>query len=967
MLKKFKIKSTKTYSVLITLLVLGIVLLSSFGTALTISGQADKSTYNIEDASVQLSFSVDIQTDERVPLQNFTIDIFNSTDDLVKSCTFDMDGTNLTSCDYLTIQTSTNIEDEGNLSANGSTNDPVDFGYGYGYGYGYGFSDEGYTGEINVSATWNFTGEGVNSDNYSAEIYFLAENGGTPYTFEQSNDIDFQIDLSDYIALEKSGLTNSDILKANSAISNITTNLDLIQVGTYGTSITWTSNNSAIRAIDGKVTRPTYGQGNVSVLLNATISKSGYTSDYKTFIATVVEETQTDAAAVTSAKTNLIFGVIKAENTLQANVSTDLDLITQGTDGTTISWTSSNENIITKQGSVSRQSTNKDITLTATISKGASSTTKPFIITVYGTLDADTLSVNGAKSQLNLSRILNGNIDKENIRARLYFRENFTNYPNVTIVWNSSNTAVINNTGFVTRSNSQDVTVQVNATLNKNSTTTIKQFTFIVKKKVAPIVQQQITTTSGQTEVVVDLTNGATVQNIDVPSTVDDDEAVVLNFEAVINTSGNQKTTTLVNQLNMSRKTTTANYSVSIPAGTQVQGDSSWNGLVQLPTVINSAEMTAPSVSGKTTSVDSVIEVGLSGIRLNFTQPIKILLEGMTGKNAAFSIDGTQLSKITTQCTNAAGAGIPAAGECYYDDGTDLIIWTYHFTKFSAYTETTVEETSSTSTTTSTSIGSVTPTNIVREMQTFLIVSANTPTTITWTDENLVLTKMVVTSSKPENYAKFTSMHIEEPTKKLQGTVYQYLTITAQNFESITNAKIDFKISKTWMTENKIKQTDIALYRYTNQWDELQTTLLSDDTNYYYYEANSPGFSEFAIATKGIDNTQEKELIDEKTQEKETNTTTTDVAPIVDDSTPKETSPNNTQEQENKGDYTTTIFVIIVILLLLIYTFHDGGGMPWETKETKIKRLHKKALKHHEKGNSQKAKKYYAKANKLKK
>ena len=43
---------------------------------------------------------------------------------------------------------------------------------------------------------------------------------------------------------------------------------------------------------------------------------------------------------------------------------------------------------------------------------------------------------------------------------------------------------------------------------------------------------------------------------------------------------------------------------------------------------------------------------------------------------------------------------------------------------------------------------------------------------------------------------------------------------------------------------------DIALYRFKDQWNELSTLVVGTDATYVNYEANTPGFSSFAIGIK---------------------------------------------------------------------------------------------------------------------
>jgi len=82
------------------------------------------------------------------------------------------------------------------------------------------------------------------------------------------------------------------------------------------------------------------------------------------------------------------------------------------------------------------------------------------------------------------------------------------------------------------------------------------------------------------------------------------------------------------------------------------------------------------------------------------------------------------------------------------------------------------------------------------------------------------------------------------------GKFYKHLKISPTNIlnSDITKLVIRFKVEKSWIKENGIDPDKIVLKRYNGkEWDSLPTTKLSEDDNYYYYEAESPGFSIFTI------------------------------------------------------------------------------------------------------------------------
>ncbi|MBI5697816.1 MAG: PGF-pre-PGF domain-containing protein [Thaumarchaeota archaeon] len=88
-----------------------------------------------------------------------------------------------------------------------------------------------------------------------------------------------------------------------------------------------------------------------------------------------------------------------------------------------------------------------------------------------------------------------------------------------------------------------------------------------------------------------------------------------------------------------------------------------------------------------------------------------------------------------------------------------------------------------------------------------------------------------------------------------QGAVYKYLEITKTNVQDadINKVKIKFKVEKSWATANNIDPATIALQRLVgNDWTTLTTSKVSEDSTYYYFEAESPGLSVFAITGKKL-------------------------------------------------------------------------------------------------------------------
>ncbi|MFA5992373.1 MAG: hypothetical protein WC796_01560 [Candidatus Pacearchaeota archaeon] len=188
-----------------------------------------------------------------------------------------------------------------------------------------------------------------------------------------------------------------------------------------------------------------------------------------------------------------------------------------------------------------------------------------------------------------------------------------------------------------------------------------------------------------------DITNiilgyNSTVQNITLTNTT---QKVSLDLNQLMVAS---KVANIVNtSFNLIANTSTANYTVYIPAGINITGEGSWDGKLYLPTFNHSyASFTAPG-SGTT---NLIIDSG-SDVELNFSSPVKITLAQMIGKTAAWSRGSLTLTNITTYCdsetapTNINGTAYSTVTrECYINssNGVDLVIWTYHFTSFAAFT-----------------------------------------------------------------------------------------------------------------------------------------------------------------------------------------------------------------------------------------------------------------------------------------
>ena len=180
---------------------------------------------------------------------------------------------------------------------------------------------------------------------------------------------------------------------------------------------------------------------------------------------------------------------------------------------------------------------------------------------------------------------------------------------------------------------------------------------------------------------------------VEVPSNVSD--ATIIVSELLNVTTGDTRTTNPLPTLNINVTTEISQdpVKVAIPAGTTISAPAEWDGTINVPTVKEKNTVTVPAVSGKTTAVESVIEVGYGDIPLTFSKAVRILIPGQAGKEVGYSRGEvfTPINTVLSADNQATADSELSDGEDgYINVGSDLVIWTKHFTKFVTYAETAI-------------------------------------------------------------------------------------------------------------------------------------------------------------------------------------------------------------------------------------------------------------------------------------
>ncbi len=124
------------------------------------------------------------------------------------------------------------------------------------------------------------------------------------------------------------------------------------------------------------------------------------------------------------------------------------------------------------------------------------------------------------------------------------------------------------------------------------------------------------------------------------------------------------------------------------------------------------------------------------------------------------------------------------------------------------------------------------------------------------TKEEIGFTAIDFTVVNPLTSPSLTIVKLDKaPTLKrdVVGKIYQSIRIDEKNIRAadVSEAKIEFKVEKKWFDQNSGSVKNIVLQRYSSDlWTSLDTKYLRFDDIYQYFEATSPGLSNFAIVLK---------------------------------------------------------------------------------------------------------------------
>lgn len=280
------------------------------------------------------------------------------------------------------------------------------------------------------------------------------------------------------VAADKAALKLS--FASGDTASSVTRPFVLPTTGVNGSTITWVSSNTSIISANGlAVNRPAPGTGDAAVVLTAIIT-SGTASDVKSFTVTVKQQLTDDQKV--KADKEVLQITFSGSDKLE-HVTSPLTLAGAGVNGTSITWYSSYPHIVSNDGKTINRpaagSGDVKVTLTAVISAGGYSDTKTFTITVKQQL-TDTEKVASDKAALSIK--YNGSDHAGSVTQSLSLP--VTGVNGSSIVWVSSNTDFVTNTGVVARpaKGTGDVSIVLTAIMTSGNAAETKSFIVTVKQ-----------------------------------------------------------------------------------------------------------------------------------------------------------------------------------------------------------------------------------------------------------------------------------------------------------------------------------------------------------------------------------------------------------------------------------------------------------------------------------------------------
>lgn len=131
-------------------------------------------------------------------------------------------------------------------------------------------------------------------------------------------------------------------------------------------------------------------------------------------------------------------------------------------------------------------------------------------------------------------------------------------------------------------------------------------------------------------------------------------------------------------------------------------------------------------------------------------------------------------------------------------------------------------------------------------------LTAGKPVAFTFISPELAIHQILITGKENENNVSVRVESLKNTSKLVSrpapGTVYVNTNVWV-NSKKITGVTLKFRVTNAWITGSNVQKENIKLLRWSdNDWKALNTTVLTRDDTYTYFEAQSAGLSSFAVS-----------------------------------------------------------------------------------------------------------------------
>lgn len=238
-------------------------------------------------------------------------------------------------------------------------------------------------------------------------------------------------------------------------------------------AITWTTSDLTVISATGDVTR---GPVDVSVVVTATLTYKDVTTTKQFTLVVKGDQAIADQLAVAAAKNQLAITYATGDTATAVTKNITLPATVAGVN---VTWSSSNTAYITNAGVVYRGTANQAVTMTATLTKGATTDTKTFNLTVLFDQNlVDAAAVAAAKDALAIT--FSGDQTASTVTSNVTLPNAIGD---VNVSWATNNAAAITNAGVVTQTSAnQSVTLTATLTLGDQTETKVFNLTVLLSQ-----------------------------------------------------------------------------------------------------------------------------------------------------------------------------------------------------------------------------------------------------------------------------------------------------------------------------------------------------------------------------------------------------------------------------------------------------------------------------------------------------